>query len=232
MQSGLQTHLVKQMEMHFVAFEAFIDGTVEGTPADLTIYKDSDVTHDRTYYGNGCPNDWGEGGVTGSKTPCTTRIVETVGGEDQKNGTYYPYQAATSGTGGAMSTENSNSPDTFCPLGWQLPYGGTDGDYYDQSKSFRYLFNEYGYGNNQHGINGFASYPLDNVWGGYYTWSTGMLYAQGKVGIYWSTTVVSNENANSLYGTVYALTIDSSYRKDRGRMLRCVNFLASFSRFT
>ncbi|MBR2600722.1 hypothetical protein IKE07_01105, partial [Candidatus Saccharibacteria bacterium] len=71
-----------------------------GTPTDLTIYTDTDVTHSHTYIGNGCS------GGDGSITPCETRIVKTADDEDQKNGTYYNFQAGTSGAGAAVTTDN------------------------------------------------------------------------------------------------------------------------------
>ena len=112
---------------------------MEGNP----VIKDEEYAHDHTYYGNGCPNDWNNP-TGGSTVACSTNLVTTFG-EVQAIGVYYDYLAATTGSGGpdSLKNNNENSPDTFCPLGWQLPYSGTDGDYYDQSKSFRYLKSMY-----------------------------------------------------------------------------------------
>ena len=218
--------------MLFVVF--FIDGTVAGTPADLKIYKDGDPTHDHTYFGNGCNNDWGTSGEGGSQTPCPAsnaggRIVKTGDNEDQKNGTYYDFQAATSGTGGALSTQNTNTPGTFCPLGWQLPYSGKGGDYYDKSRSWRFLFTTYGINFNT-GAHADAatikSYPFSYVYSGDYNWTTGRLYGQKNDGIYWSSTL---DNASGAYrmstgwGGISISTLDV---KNAGFVFRCVSKFA------
>ena len=182
---------------------SFIDGTVAGTPADLTVYIDENATHDHTYYGRGCKNGWGTSGEGGSQTPCADsdaggRYVKTADNETQKNGTYYNFQAATVGAGGAMATNKTDSSYTFCPLGWQLPYSGTGGDYDDKSRSWNHLFKSYGL----HIGDGTAtdaikvkSYPFSYVYSGVYYWYTGRLYNQSNFGYYWSSTVVSSTSA-------------------------------------
>ena len=113
---------------------------MEGT--DVSPYDDQNKDHDHTYFGNGCTTAMEDGGSTSS---CTTRLTSTYDGETQNIGVYYNFQATTSGFGGsgAYST-HPVSDDTFCPLGWQLPYAGTGGDYYDKSKSWEYLLDTYG----------------------------------------------------------------------------------------
>ena len=168
----------------------FIDGTVAGNPADLTIYNDANIAKDHTYYGNGCP------GSAGSITPCSSRIAKTADNEDQKNGTYYHYQAASSGAGGSMATANTNTPDSFCPLGWQMPYGGTDGDYYNKSKSWRYLlFTKYGLADNAEGSVAARSYPLSNAYTGYTMFFDFKLTNLGNATIHWTATLSSVNNS-------------------------------------
>ena len=149
---------------------------------------DTNATHDHTYYGNGCPAKEG-----GNSESCTTRIVKDGDSEDQKNGTYFTFQAATTGTGGSMPTINSNSPDTFCPLGWQLPYSGTGGDYYDQSRSWNYLFGIYGIttGENVPPSEAIKAriFPFSYIFSGYFTGDGGKLYGQGGVGTLWTSTI-------------------------------------------
>ena len=194
----------------------FTDGTVAGNPADLTVYKDTNVSHDYTYIGNGCP------GGDGSITPCENRIVKTADDEDQKNGTYYHFQAATSGTGAAIATDNTDSPDTFCPLGWQLPYSGTGGDYYNQSKSWNYLFNKYSIVDDETSATKVKSYPFSYVYSGYYNWYTGRLYLQSNNGIYWSSTIVNSTDAYRLHTWSSGIRPANAGGKAQGFALRCV----------
>ena len=197
-----------------------------GTPADLTEYIDGNVSHDHSYYGNGCPNDWGDGGKGGSITPCSTRILQTYDNESQKNGTFYVFQSATSGTGGAMSTNNTNSPDTFCPLGWQLPYSGKGGDYYDKSKSWWYLYNQYSITFNQGTRASYeqvSSYPLSYILPGFFHWNMGRLYVQGKNGYYWSSTITNVSDAHRMNVWVQGLNVnESNIYKEDAQPLRCV----------
>ena len=159
-----------------------------GDPADLSVYVASDVNHDLTYYGNGCF------GIPGSFTPCESRIVTTSDGEDLEIGTYYHFQAATAGSGGAsLATDNTNAPDTFCPLGWQMPYGGTGGDYYDKSRSWRFLFNTYNYGNDD--VNAVLSYPISEIRSGNMD-SAGHLNRMTQVLNHWT---ITNEQSIKAY---------------------------------
>ena len=191
-------------------------------------YKDGTWTNDHTYYGRGCSNSWGTGGDGGSQTPCADsnaggRYVDTADGETQKNGTIYNFQAGTDGSGAALDSQNANSSDTFCPFGWQLPYDGTGGDYYDKSKSWRYLFINYDIGfdtgasTDSTRIN---SYPFSHVYSGYYHWGTGRLYTQTSNGRYWSSTVTSS-SAYHLDTWPGGITLTGKSNKACGVALRC-----------
>ena len=165
-------------------------------------YKDSNVTHDHTYYGRGCKNSYGTGGEGGSQTPCADsdaggRYTNTADNESQKNGTYFNLQAASSGAGSAISTDNTNSPDTFCPLGWQMPYAGTGGDYYDKSRSWTYLFTTYNikFNGTTTDAGKVKSYPFSYIYSGQYFWATGRLYDQTTNGFYQSSTIVNSERS-------------------------------------
>ena len=175
----------------------------------------------------GCSNGWGTSGEGGSDIPCvaTGRIVKDGNNEDQKNGTYYHYQAASVGTGSAITTNNANVPDTFCPLGWQLPYSGTAGEYYNQSRSWKYLLDSYGitYDNgNVTEATKIKSYPFSYVYSGRYVWHTGRLYVQGNNGHYWFSTVFSSTNAYDLNTWSSGIRPADSAHKANGYVLRCV----------
>ena len=118
---------------------------------------------------------------------------------------YYDYLAATTGSGGidSLKNNNENSPDTFCPLGWQLPYSGTGGDYYDKSKSFRYLKSMYLSPDDTEpdiGKKG-LKYPMSFARTGIYVTSKGGLALMG-VASYQAT--ITNYTRYAAYkGTVY-----------------------------
>ena len=155
-------------------------------------FPDTDRTHDHTYYGNGCPNrqdqtipdTWG-----GSEVACSTRLTQTYDGETQKIGTYYDGQAGSSGSGETVAEENANYPDTFCPLGWQLPYAGTGGDYYDKSKTWRFLYNTtYHYVSGAGIGNTISSYPFSEVYSGYMNGDVQRYFAMGSTVLHYSST--------------------------------------------
>ena len=205
-----------------------------GTPANMTIapYKDGTVTNDHTYYGRGCKNSWGTSGEEGSQTPCADsdaggRYVKTADNETQKNGTYYNFQAATVGAGGAMATDKTDSSYTFCPLGWQLPYSGTGGDYYDKSRSWKYLFSKYSLIDDQASATKLKSYLFSYVYSGYYRWGTGRLYYQNNGGYYWSSTVVSSTHAYYLNTWSSAVRPAVTDNKAYGFTVRCVHTSAT-----
>ena len=185
----------------------------------------STTNRDRSFIGNGCPNTWkNEPPLNGgSITACVTRILQTQDGEDQKVGTLYSFMAATSGSGGTDLTEdNTIAPDSFCPLGWQLSYGGTSGDYYDKSKSWNYLSNSDIYSSSYD----FRKYPMSSVLTGYINFETGALFNQTISGDHWS-------NISRTYSTAYRNRVgnaggiiinDSANGKNNGGALRCGNF--------
>ena len=192
-----------------------------GNPADLTIYIDSTINNNHTYYGNGCPNPW----ETGSITPCATRIVKTADNEDLENGTYYNFQAISTGSGGTtLSTNNANTPDTFCPLGWQLPYSGTGGDYYNKSRSWYYLFNVYDIAFNDGDRPDAAkikSYPFSYVYSGTIRWTLGKLFNQTNGGYYWSSTVGDSGHGYTMSTWLTAIRPNLTESKNYGEAVRC-----------
>ena len=182
---------------------------------DVLQYKDGSKSHDHVYYGNGCPGE--------SATTCLSRIVQTNDNESQKNGTYYNFQAITSGSGAIIEDDNTNAPDTFCPLGWQLPYGGTDGDYYDKSKSWKYLFTFYSIIiSDQTSNNKIKTYPLSNVPSGYYNLDNGYLYYQTQNGYNNTLTIASKISAYRLRTTTNSGFDLNSGSKAPGMPVRCV----------
>ena len=214
--------LVQILTSRFLA--NFIDGTVEGTNNSVTDVND---THDHSYYGNGCRS----GQDVGSTTSCDSRIIEDGDNENQKIGAYYNFQASTSGTGGSMSANNANSPDTFCPLGWQLPYSGTDGDYYDKSRSWNYLLAKYNITNGSAEVAKIRKRPLSYTYAGNYQWQNGRLYNYRISTAHWSITNIAKTSSyafNTWSTTVMTAANDG---KAYGFTIRCdfgISILDSF----
>ena len=168
---------------------------------------DTNVNHDHSFFGNGCVTTWDttDPYYGGSLVACSSRIVNTVDDEPQSTGSFYSFQAASSGSGATVTTENAIIPDTFCPLGWQLPYDGTGGDYYDKSKSWRFLFNKYGY-SMQGDSTPMRSYPFSNILSGWYQFTVGAFQEMTKMSYWHSETVQSS-------GGVYDFRLDSIWRQ-------------------
>ena len=212
------------MAEQFVAiylYYSFIDGTVEGT--DIHTEKvDNNVEHNHTYYGNGCEAGWDSKKpyYGGSTTSCSSRIARTYESEEQSIGTYYNYTASTTIID-STGSDNYNFSDTFCPLGWQLPYSGTGGDYYDQSRSWNYLFATYNIASGQPGSTSIRSYPISVIRSGLYFWQQAALYLQTMSGFYWSITNTGWNNAYRLDTYQEGFNITESGNKTYGQPVRC-----------
>ena len=188
-------------------------------------FGDPDWIHDYSYYGNGCPNEWVESlpNHGQSNVSCSSREIQADDG-NQKIGTYYNFSAATVHTNRTLY-ENQNAPDTFCPLGWQLPYGGTGGDYYDKSRSFDYLIDEYGIEDLPSGLDrevAMMSYPFSLIHSGA-RWGDGLLGGVTVFGYYLSSTAAGNGRMFriDIYTNVYQSNVS-----DYGQYpIRCVDLL-------
>ena len=200
---------------------------------DVEQYKDDWTSRDHTYYGNGCNNpvDWENPPTySGSAVSCQSRTVQTFDNETQLIGTYYHSQASNASSGRYIDTNNANAPDSFCPLGWQLPYDGTGGDYYNKSKSLDYLFNKYSITNTQQGSEKSRSYPIQFVHAGYYMTFIGLLFDQGNDTYYWSQTVFDAAQMYRLHIGPDYIVWGTISEKSQSYPVRCVKFLASTHR--
>ena len=197
---------------------------MEGT--NINYIQDGNTAHDYTYYGNGCPDLWSG---SGSSVACSSNTETTIDGETQEIGVYYDFQAASAGTGSSIGTANANTPDTFCPLGWQLPYDGSGGDYYDKSKSWRYLFASYSLainpGNSSSSV-AMRSYPFSMILAGDFTWYKGVLYVMTTNAYFWSSTVSSETKSYYLDLTKTSIK-NLENGRNLGNSIRCVSELAT-----
>ena len=145
-------------------------------------------------------------------------------GESQNSRAYYNFQAGTAGSGGTdLDQDNANAPDTFCPLGWQLPYSGTGGDYYDQSKSWRYLFSLYGITDISENATQVKSYPFSFVPGGAYYWQFARFYYFTIEGDYMSKTVYNGWGMYRFGIGSATIRFANMVNKNYGLSLRCVS---------
>ncbi|MBR2601029.1 hypothetical protein IKE07_02760 [Candidatus Saccharibacteria bacterium] len=195
-------------------------------------FPDSRIDVNKTAYINGCGHsyvdDWPDDSHNGCGKAGSTRLITSRDNDTQKNGTLFDYYAATSGSGGdALSTINTNAPDTFCPLGWQMPYSGSGGDYYDKSKSWSFLFNAYHIENNSAGGIKLNTYPLHVALSGLYMFNLGYAFAQGGSGIYWTDTVYALSASYRMDFTMGNARPNSTHDKRLGYTIRCVRFLSS-----
>ena len=177
---------------------------------------------DNTYYGNGCPNGWDNG----SDYSCSSKIAQTLDGETQDIGTYFNYAATSAGSLTDESTDVIIIPDSFCPLGWQLPYSGTGGDYYDTPKSWKNIL---GYYNIEYLVLGDGNkiryYPLSEILSGTYFWGGfNKLVTFGGSGYVWTNTQDVNRTASKLAFNTEKLTYASdSYAS--GYQIRCIGIV-------
>ncbi len=197
-----------------------VDGSVTGTTlSNLANYQDTDYTHEHTYFGNG-------NGPSGSLTTVgTTYQTTTYDGEAQKIGTYYNFQAATIGTGAALTDDGEQAPDSFCPNGWQLAIGGNQ----NTNKAFKALLSSYSIANNNTGSIAGRSYPLSYLLSGNYYWYYGRLSHLGSYGNWWSNTIEGGGRAYYLTIGEDGIYADDNYGMDLGFPLRCVStYLCTF----
>ncbi len=174
----------------------------------LANYKDNDMAHEHTYFGNG-----------GSTTVGTSYQTTTYDGETQKIGTYYNFQAATIGTGASLSTDGDQAPDSFCPNGWQLPIGNTQ----DVNKAFQKLLNSYNITSNAAGSIVARSYPPSYIFSGHYHWGEGRIYNIGYDARWQTNTVWGEDNTYTLYIGGNGIVPNGVLDMLTGLPLRCVS---------
>jgi len=180
------------------------------TLSTLANYLDTDATHEHTYFGNGSNY---------SQTVGNTYQTTTYDGETQKIGTYYNFQAATIGTGAALTDDGEQAPDSFCPAGWQLPIGNTQ----NVDKAFQKLLNSYSISNNSEGSAAARKYPLSYLLSGSYYWGSGRLYDLGSSGNWWSGTFEEEGGAYGLDIYEDEIYADDNRSMGNGFPLRCVS---------
>ncbi len=106
-----------------------------------------------------------------------------------------------------------------------MPYGGTGGDYYDKSKSVRYLFTAYNIQSTQAGSDKARSYPLALIFSGLLAINQGVLYGKDTNGNYWTS------SSNESYNGAYRFTVYENGAKPSDVSNRDVEYTVRCSRF-
>ena len=157
-------------------------------------------------------------GASGQNTPCYS---------------YYSWDAATLGSGRAITTENTDAPYSICPKGWRLPTSGNSssnewkrGDFYKLATAYganlesAYFDSSSATGSNFYNNAGPGTIP-GFLLAGYYV--DGSFYGGGSYGGYWSSTSTSNTSyARNLYflsSSVYSANYNS---RCYGFSVRCL----------
>ena len=129
---------------------------------------------------------------------------------------YYTWHTATAGTGTAsQTTQGWNAPSSICPKGWHLPKGGSNGE-------FQQLTTAYGITSNAEGSKALRGEPLNFTCAGAVYSSSGSLYFQGSVGVYWSSTVSDTYPAYYLFFNSSGVDPARSNNRPSGYSVRCV----------
>ena len=125
---------------------------------------------------------------------------------DSTYGGYYTFYAVTAGWG-TNSVTSGNAPKDICPKGWRLPTNRASGEY-----EILYYAN---YNSNalMRGDPGFVLSGLVN---------NSSIYNQGSKGLYWSSSVYSDELAYNLYLLSSTVEPVNKDRKYNGFSARCV----------
>ena len=141
-------------------------------------------------------------------TSCTDAAYNMSSG-NTSYGNYYNWYAATAGTG-TCAMASGNATDSICPKGWRLPTGVS------YSGEFARLSVRYG----SSATNLLSETGPALVLSGYRSRSS--TSDQGDYGYYWSSTVLSDSYARSLY--LGSSSVNTSYgvNKQRGSSVRCL----------
>ena len=164
-------------------------------------------------------NDCGGGKASVADCPSqfTTYTTPALPNKDENAhyilGNYYQWNAATAGTGGAITDGQATS--SICPKGWRLPTSTASGE-------FQALITASFISTN---VAKLTSAPYFFVRGGYVTQSASTLFnGAGDRGIYWSSTPrPDGTNAYRLYfENVSSINPSGSYSRGYGFSVRCI----------
>lgn len=131
--------------------------------------------------------------------------------EDETNGAYYSFIAATAGTGDA-SLISGDAPSSICPKGWKLPS-------YSGDSSYANLLTAAGIQNDLAGSRKITAAPYSFAYAGYA--SNGDLILPGREGDYWTRTALSENVAGNL-GFYLGEVRVVGYGRPTGITVRCV----------
>jgi uncharacterized protein (TIGR02145 family) len=165
------------------------------------------VSNSGTYYGDCTAR-------TNGSTPGNRGYLYAWAAAVNKSGAHYggSYQGC-SGTGAT-----ANTCQGICPAGWHIPTGSTTGEFYAL--------------HNAPGRN--CSTSNDDCWDANSAWegvyggdcdSNGAIYEQGRWGLYWSSTTMSNDYLSAdrvCFGSTATTPSACPHAKNSGRQVRCI----------
>ena len=126
------------------------------------------------------------------------------------DGGFYTWYTATAGTGTtALTVNGQNTTVSICPKGWRLPTGGGGGE-------FKTLYNNY------NSSSALRSNPVNLILSGGVGVLRSSRHSQGSDGLYWSSTVGSDDNAYNLHLYTSGVNSTSSRYKYNGFSVRCI----------
>ncbi len=136
----------------------------------------------------------------------------SYGAGSGKIGVYYNYCAASAGSycygdDTSAGTSSGDATEDLCPIGWRMPTGGSSGEY-------QALYSAYS--NNVSDFQTALSTPLS---GFFYS---GLTYAQGALGYWWSSTWNSNYSMYILGANASGVSPASNNGRIYGYSLRCI----------
>jgi uncharacterized protein (TIGR02145 family) len=164
-----------------------------------------------TYYGS-CTDSRSETD-TETPTPAERGYLYNWAAAVNKEGAYYNTETYKGCTGTTSGYSQTHPCQGICPDGWHLP---TSAEYNDATTKFQYA-----YGCKAQGCWDAASAWV-GVLGGIFDPYDMLLWYQGTIGYYWSSTYVNEKEADGLGFNYEWLSTTARGYKDVGRSVRCV----------
>ena len=148
------------------------------------------------------------------------------------NGVYYTHTAATAGTTANMNHNDDEATGSICPKGWRLPKARdtssepANNDFYQMAKHYvnsNMTWNtNNGYGHWNSDTHNLLSSPQNFIYSGLRWHDADGVARLGSYGFWWSSTVLSSNNACHLYVDSGSVHPRNSRYRSIGFTVRCI----------